>query len=399
MRKYFDVLIPHPLLKPIQDGHPWGFSRKFQNFLKDCPPQHFVRLRDPRNHFIANAFYTPNELAILKIFWYKENFNLDEFYKFLEDTIKKRMALFQVTNSIRLLHGENDSLPSITVDLHNTTLIVRVYSPFLIYFGRYVQVLIRKILKLNYGIQIESAIFQLPNRSLGSSKIQNPIRVWYGTLPKRIWIQQEGIGYFINPQDQKGGIYNDIRNLRSFILQNSDLFPKTRALNLFANNGFLSKILEHVGVEQVFSLEDSQKSIAVAKENLDPRVHTIIKLNIFKELEKFLTNSKMDFDTIIIDPPSLTASNRDKPKARKIYSELIRIVLPYLNPNGILVLCSCSNRIHEPDFERIAKEEFKRNNIQMKLIAKLPPEIDHPTRDEFPEGKYFKVHIYKRIDV
>lgn len=384
------------MLIPLKKGHPWGFSKKFQSFLKNFPTKSFIRIKTLDDRFIALGFYTPNEFAVLKIFWYKENFNLREFYKFLESKIQIRESLFQITNSVRLIHGENDGIPSITLDLHNTTLIVRVYSLSLIAFGRYVQILARKILKQNYNIDIKNVLLQIPNRSSSFTNQEKKLRVWYGYIPHRILIYQNNVEYFINPQDQKGGIYNDIRNLRSFILQNPNLFPKERALNLFSNNGFLSKILEYIGILEIYSIEDSQKSIQVAKENLNPKIHKIVKLNIFNNISRYLDILKFQFGTIIIDPPSLTSSEKDKPKARKLYSKLIRQTLPFLEPNGIFILCSCSNRIHEQDFERLAKEEFQKLEISMKLIAKLNPEIDHPTREEFPEGKYFKVHIYQR---
>lgn len=396
MRKYFNIQFPNFLVSPIQKGHPWGFSKKFQKFLKHVPKNHFLRIQTLDKKFIALAFYTPNEFAILKVFWYKEYFDLNEFYHFLENRIRKRDLLFKTTNSIRLIHGENDQVPSLTVDLHNTTLIVRVYSSSLIYFGRYVQILIRKILKLNYNIPVENVLLQIPNRSSSFVNNNKRIRIWYGNLPKRISISENGIEYFINPQDQKGGIYNDIRNLRSFILQNPNLFPKGKALNLFANNGFLSKILEKIGILEIYSIEDSVRSIEIAKENLNKKIHKIIKLNIFNNISKYLDILKFQFGTIIIDPPSLTSSEKDKQKARNLYSKLISQTLPFLEQNGIFILCSCSNRIHEQDFERIARETFRKLQIPMKSISKLKPELDHPTKEEFPEGKYFKVHIYQK---
>ena len=33
----------------------------------------------------------------------------------------------------------------------------------------------------------------------------------------------------------------------------------------------------------------------------------------------------------------------------------------------------------------------------MKRLDKLSPEIDHPEIKQFPEGQYFKVHVYKKL--
>ena len=107
-----------------------------------------------------------------------------------------------------------------------------------------------------------------------------------------------------------------------------------------------------------------------------------------------LEKSKIQFDTIIIDPPSLTASDKDKVIARQLYKRVISESIEYLKEKGTLILCSCSNRIHPNDFEKICKEAILEAGRKPKTPIRLKNELDHPILATFPEGNYFKAHIY-----
>lgn len=51
--------------------------------------------------------------------------------------LKKRNELRKITNAYRILHGENDFFPGITIDRLNTTWVVRIYSSSLLVYGRW----------------------------------------------------------------------------------------------------------------------------------------------------------------------------------------------------------------------------------------------------------------------
>ena len=106
----------------------------------------------------------------------------------------------------------------------------------------------------------------------------------------------------------------------------------------------------------------------------------ILKADIFKQLKSILENLNIQFDVIIIDPPSLTANDKDKVSARLTYKRLISESIPYLKEKGSLILCSCSNRIHPNDFEKICKEAITESGRKIKTPIASP----NPTRKTTP---------------
>ncbi|MEM7180079.1 MAG: hypothetical protein AAF518_04145 [Spirochaetota bacterium] len=351
-----------------------------------------------QNVLYGTAVYSQKGMIALRVFAYrKQKLQASYLRQKVSQAVAKRLSLLTQTNSIRWIHGENDSLPGITIDTHNNLMVLMVYTPALVCLGRYLAQVLRQKLKAE-KIRTKYILLKAPRR-MGENSLAKNQRMLRGKEHiGLVEIKYQGQNYLIDPHTGKGGTYNDIRNLRNYILENTELFQGKRCLNLFSNNGILAHCLVRAGAEKVYSLEDSSKSIAVHKRNIEEqqcKKQIVLKKNIFRELGESLEEMQDTFGVAVIDPPNLTASQRDKAKARKIYASLISQVIPSLQEESVVILCSCSSRIHEKDFLRICVNTWKEHGIKYKLLRQLQPEIDHPTKDSFPEGKYFKVHIYR----
>ncbi len=410
----------------VLTGHPWIFRNKFSRYEKDLQDGDWLLLLGAGNKELGVGVYSNTGLIAVRIFYFGENFSLEILRNKISKRIEKRFPLLEYTNSIRWIHGENDNLPGVTVDGHGKCLTVMCYSTSLESFARYISKFVYSKLLIYEKVKVKPEVLILtsPNRKGFESK-KTGYRLLRGTKPEQIEINYRGIDYLIDPFGQKSGMYNDIRNLRDYVLNKKGFFSNKTILNLFSSNGLLSICLEQAGSELVVSLEDSRKAIAVHESNLPRNRNTrfvssiasesytsttmpdsssvneirsgkqiILKADIFKQLKSILENLNIQFDVIIIDPPSLTANDKDKVNARLTYKRLVSESIPYLKEKGSLILCSCSNRIHPNDFEKICKEAITESGRKIKTPVRLTNEIDHPTLATFPEGNYFKAHIY-----
>jgi 23S rRNA (cytosine1962-C5)-methyltransferase len=393
------IIIHEQLTKSLLNKHPWVYRNKFQPYSKGLADGCLVQLLRKNKEPIGIGVYANSGLVAVRLFTFTDNFSKNTIRVLVENAIQKRLPLLDQTNSLRLVHGENDLLPGITLDYHAGILVLMVYSPSLKVIGRYISQLAYSYITENkfFKHKVTAILFRSPKR-LGKDNQTEIQRTLRGVVPERIKIRYRTIHYTIDPNTGKTGIYNDIRNLRNYILDNQNLFHEAIVLNLFSNNGLLSECFSRAGATKVYSVENSNTMLAIHRENIqdmETENQVLIREDIFKESKAILENCNTSFDSIVIDPPSLTSKEEDKPKARLLYQKLISATLPYLKDGGILVLCSCSNRIHEEDFARLSIEMFKHNNKKYKLLSRLKNEIDHPILDTFPEGNYFKVHIYK----
>lgn len=393
----------------VLSGHPWIFRNKFARYEKGLKEGDWILLLGSGNKELGVGIFSKTGLIAIRIFYFGENFSLEILRKKIVKRIEKRLPLLTQTDSLRWIHGENDNLPAITIDGHGECLVVMCYSKSFASLARYtVRFLYSKLLEIKDVKVKPKIILQSAPKRIGFQSEESAPRILRGSKPERAQINFRKIPYFIDPFGQKSGMYNDIRNLRNYILDKKEYFTDKKILNLFSSNGLLSVCLEKSGAKEIYSVDASRKSILIHEWNLKKTEdltlsneseikigkQILIKADIFRNLKDLLIKIKQTFDVIIIDPPNLTASDKDKEVARKTYKKLIKESIPHLAENGTLILCSCSNRIHPNDFERICKEAIHESGRKTKNPIRLKTEIDHPILETFPEGNYFKAHIY-----
>ena len=392
------VLLPKKFVFFLNKKHPWIFSNQFKPFSKNLINGDWLEIHIQDESKKIFGIYSNEGLISVRIFHFGTKFSLNDFNEKVIKSFRLRIGLFKETNSLRLIHGENDFIPGITVDYHNHTLCLSYYSDSLLSILRYISFLLRNLLEKN-NFFVKTILLYPPNR-IGKKSNKGNMRILRGELSDNILIKQNEFYYKIDTNSQKTGIYNDIRNLRRYLIDNEIYFKNKSVLNLFSSNGFLSEIIATKS-NYILSIEDSIRMINIHKLNRDILEHKnseIIKLDIFKNLEVFLNEKSKFYDLIIIDPPSLTNSKKDILKAKKIYSKLIISSLKFLNTNGSFIICSCSNRLHPNEFEKLTKECIQKEGYKFEKFIKLKNEIDHPIIKEFPEGDYFKVNLFSNIN-
>lgn len=394
---YKKLLLPPKFKFLFKTKHPWIFSNQLRPFSKNLKNGDWLEISIDKEKEKIFGVYSSDGLVAVRIFHFGNKFTLNDLKLKIQKAFNLRIHLFKETNSLRFIHGENDFIPGITVDFHNQILCLSYYSDSLILLVRYISHTLYDLLKKSHFL-VKTILLYPPNR-IGKNSMKANLRLLRGEFLETTSIKQNEYSYLIDTNSQKTGIYNDIRNLRRYLITNDIHYKDKSVLNLFSSNGFLSEIIA-LKSKSILSIEDSSKMINIHLKNRDILKNNnseIIKLDIFKNLEFFLKEKSKSFDLIIIDPPSLTNSKKDIFKAKKIYKRLITSSLEYLKNKGTFILCSCSNRIHPNEFEKLTKEIIQKEGYGFEKFVKLKNEMDHPVVKEFPEGDYFKVHIFIHV--
>ncbi|MCB1160547.1 MAG: hypothetical protein KDK45_23810, partial [Leptospiraceae bacterium] len=240
----------------LQKKHPWIFRDKFKSYTKTFKNGDIIHIKDIQSNRETYGIYSESGPVSIRIFHFSNTFNLDTL---LINSIRKRFPLLKETNSLRWIHGENDGFPGVVIDGHANVLTVMYYSPSLQVYARFLASKVFKILSSSSEvIDKPEIIINLQARRTGEGKTSGT-RFWRGNIDKNaeIMIHYDKLNYRIRPFSGKGGIYNDIRNLRRYLSLHIELIKNKHILNLFSNNGLLSIYLEKLGASQVTSLESS----------------------------------------------------------------------------------------------------------------------------------------------
>lgn len=357
---------------------------------------------------MATGIYSNTGLIAIRVVQFHPEFSKEKIRENLVSALRRRDELKKTTNAYRILHGENDFFPGITIDRLNQTWVVRIYSSSLQSYGRWIVWNLYDLCKSSkIGEPLPKRILLDPPEKTGEDK-KVVERFWRGkesnfykndSLLIRETVFLQKVKFPIELPGQKGGIFLDLRNLRKFILKRTDLSKNKNCLHLFSHTGLTSICMDTAGAASVTSVDGSkealdgfQRVLSLKKEKSFCK-HRFLQKNLFQELEDVLIDRK--FGLIVIDPPNLTPDAKSKTSALKSYSYLFGNCLSSLEESGTIILCSCSGRIRSEELESLAKKILNTQGWKFETFHNLDPEADHPVRKNFPEGNYFKVHIYE----
>ena len=99
------------------------------------------------------------------------------------------------------------------------------------------------------------------------------------------------------------------------------------------------------------------------------------------------------FDAIVLDPPAFAKTKRALPTALRGYKELNLRALKMLEPEGILVTCSCSHHVSQDNFLTMLAEAARDAHRRIRLLEVRGQSQDHPVVSGIPETAYLKCVI------
>lgn len=345
---------------------------------------------------MAQGIYSEKGKIAVRLYSFENPERSIDWDQKLSETLEKRKSLFSETDSVRLIHGENDSIPGITMDLHGNHLSVQVYSRSLVALARLLSHKITKMLNPS-----PTTVYLQSGTRIGEEESRIHPRWLQGEKIDSIPIHFRNIPFWIRIEDQKGGGFNDVRSIRRNILEHPEYFKNQTALHLFCHNGLSSICMEKAGAHKVLSVDSSSKAIRTFQENLekypDSEKHTVLNLDLFRDLDSVWEYQTTPFGVILLDPPNLTPNQKSKPNAIRTYQYLLKECIQHLKVNGTLFFSSCSNRVSKEELLGLVQRSANLVSARLKLIQDLPTEVDHPVSVHFPEGKYFKAFVYKRV--
>ena len=378
----------------LQGGHPWLFADSIVKQSHSGQPGDLAVIFDNRRRFLAIGLYDPESPMRVRILQHRQQATIDRkwFQACLQTAVNRRKPLdTPQTTGYRLVHGENDSLPGLIVDRYGDTLVLKLYTaawlPHLadIISGlQQVQPHDRLILRLSRNAADAFTPYDLyDGQILMGSAIDGPNH-----------FIENGLRFAADVlHGHKTGFFFDQRDNRAHV---RDLSTGRHVLDVFAYTGGFSVYAAAGGAQSVTSLDVSAPALQSASTNFAlnqdlPAVatcqhHSIID-DAFSGLED-LHATGQQFDMVIVDPPAFAKNAAEVDRALAAYQRLVRSALNVLEPEGILVMASCSSRVSSDDFFNTIHQMAAQVGRPLKEIERTGHTLDHPIG--FPEGEYLK---------
>jgi len=371
-------------------GHPWVVADRYTARWPQAPCGSLVELIDERGDVLGTALLDSGARVVARLLG-PASLKLDTSWVTTRlnkaADLRKWLALGDTT-VWRLVNGEGDGLPGLTVDRYGDDLLVQYYTRA---WEPHLASAIVPALQRNcepraiYGKyrpqQTRSAEGSVKGRLLCGTRATGPQLV-----------REHGLRFRVDLEGElHTGLFLDQRANRQVFRR---LAGGQRVLNLFAYTGAFSVVAAAGGARQVTSVDAAPRYLDWARENFrlndfDPAAHRFIAGDCFAELTR-LADSGNRFDLIFMDPPSFSTVRTSRFTTSGGTAELVRLALALLVPGGLLVTSSNHQKVDLADYLKELRRGALAAGRELRVIETAGQGGDFPYPVTFPEGRYLK---------
>jgi len=390
----------------IKRGHPWVYDAEISGLPEDVENGALVDVFSVKERYLGTGFLSRNSKIRIRIL--SNNANETFSFSFWQRRVKyaldmRRTVMQDDYACCRLIFGEADGIPGLTVDRYEDILSTEVLS----YGTEQVKDTIYRALVEELrkdGVTVRG-IFER-NEALLREKEGLPLeKGWYhgDFLPDvfpspRVEITENGIRYTVDVENgQKTGFFLDQKYNRLAV---SKLARGMKVLDCFTHTGSFAMNAARGGAAHVTAVDVSQFAVDTAAENaringLSDRMDFLCA-DVFDLLPK-LEKEHADYNFIILDPPAFTKSRKTTDNARRGYKEINYRAMKMLPRGGYLATCSCSHFMPNELFRKMLLEAAHDAGVTLRLIEERRAAPDHPVAMAIPETDYLKFYLLQII--
>ncbi len=237
------------------------------------------------------------------------------------------------------MHGVADLLPSIIVDRYGDVLVIQTLSQA---SDKLLPDLTRWLVELTGA---RGVLERNDPRVRQLEGLESRVSVVHGEVPDLVPVHEGAIEYDVDVRHgQKTGLFLDQRENHAA----AATYARGRLLDAFSYHGgfALAMAPSCSSVEALDASADAVEHIrAKAARNHLPQVQAR-EANAFDEMRR-LEKAGAKFDTVVLDPPAFAKNKADLENALAGYKEINLRALRLLEPNGVLVTCTCSHHVDD----------------------------------------------------
>ena len=372
--------------RSLKRGHPWILSGAVAKVEGDPQPGDTVRIIAVNGTELATASYSPFSALRARVWSFDPNVEITA--GFIAETINKAVAQRnadpELIHTCRLIFGDADGLPGLTVDRYGEVAVMEINS---VGIERWRDAVVSTLMKVE-GITCVYERSEGADREREGLTVRNGLAA--GTLPAKIYAIEGNEKYIVNVEEgHKTGFYIDQRDSRKLV---ASLAPGLRVLNVFGYTGSFGIVAAKNGAASVTTVESSGPALELAKQNAELNgvdVGEVIEGDAFEVLRR-MRDRRAEFDLIILDPPKYSASAKHIERATRKYKDINLIGIKLLAPGGKLMTFSCSQSMDTDLFQKVVAGAAVDAKRDLRIIRRLGQPVDHPVHLHFPESEYLK---------
>lgn len=388
----------------IKRGHPWVYDAEIIQAVGEFENGCLVDVLSLKGSYLGTGFLSEKSKIRIRIL----SSNANEAFSpaFWERRLKyavdyRKTVMGSDFSCCRLIFGEADGLPGLTVDRFSDILVAQVLSYGMDKIKDMIYNTLVKILR-DEG-EVISGVFERNDVAIRELEGLEQYKGWYEPIPHPespvTEIYENGIKYFVDVENgQKTGFFLDQKYNRLAVAK---IAKGKKVLDCFTHTGSFALNAAMGGAERVTAVDVSETAVKMAQANaerngLDSRMD-FLAADVFDLLPELEAKGGKPYDFIILDPPAFTKSRKTVRNAEKGYKEINYRAMKLLPRGGYLATCSCSHFMRNDLFVKMLHDAAADAGVQLKQIEARQQCCDHPVLWNVPETDYLKFYIFQVV--
>ncbi len=322
------------------------------------------------------------------------------------------------TSSCRVVFGEADFLPGITIDKYEDVLVVESLALGIDRMKGEIIDLLKEILAED-GIAVRGVY----ERSDAKERLKEGMERTSGFIGEpfdtQVPITENGVHYLVDvAEGQKTGFFLDQKYNRKAI---QPLAKGAKVLDCFTHTGSFALNAATSGAASVLAVDASETALAQAERNaelngfhftsgakadghflgeeMENEAGTKLRFRAadLVELLPQMETEGESFDLVILDPPAFAKSRQNVKAAEKGYRKINRAGMKLVKDGGYFATCSCSHFMTRELFEKMLREAAREAHVRLRQIEARTQGPDHPILWTAAESSYLKFYIFQVI--
>ncbi len=390
----------------VEQGHPWIYEAEVVSGGEDAENGALVDAVSEKGKYLGTGFLSRRSKIRVRLISRNANDRFDA--AFWKRRIKyawdyRKVVMGGDIGCCRVIFGEADGFPGLTVDRFESVLVAQVLSLGMERIQERLLPILARVLRQD-GQDIRG-IYERNDAALREREGMTQSKGWFPlpgeTPPERtdVDITENGIVYTVDFENgQKTGFFLDQKYNRLAVAK---LARGRTVLDCFTHTGSFALNAAKGGAASVTAVDISAEAVQMAEHNAAINncsdVMHGLQANVFDLLSDLFNKHSREYDFIILDPPAFTKSGSTVKNAIRGYKEINLKAMKLLPRGGYLATCSCSHFMKEELFVKMLQDAAHDANVSLRQIEARQQSPDHPILWQVPETNYLKFYIFQVV--
>lgn len=405
-RPYPQITITPKGEAALVGGHPWVYEGEVTGLSGPVSDGQLVDVISRRGSWLGCGFFNSRSRIRVRVLSRNPNDRFDRAFwrrriQYAWDYRKTVMGP-EDSRCCRVIFGEADGFPGLTVDRFESVLVAQVLCLGMELIKEELFSLLLEVLRSDgqdvVGVYERNDVAIRELEGMEQGKGWHPVDGEKVPDFTAVDIEENGIRYTVDFENgQKTGFFLDQKYNRQAVAK---LARGRTVLDCFTHTGSFALNAARGGAKHVTAVDVSEFAVACARENARRNglsdVMECVAANVFDLLPQLEQQPKR-YDFIILDPPAFTKSRKTTQRAMTGYKEINYRAMRLLPRGGYLATCSCSHFATEELFLKMLRSAAKDAGVQLRQIEARQQCCDHPILWGVEETNYLKFYLFQVV--